>query len=302
MPSYRVFEVDYVLGLGSNLGSRYANIEAGLALLQAHNLARVVARSPLYDSAPVGPPQPRYLNAAACIASALPPLALLDALLAIEAELGRQRRERWGARTLDLDLLWSAAPFAHARLTLPHPHLNERWFALLPLLDVAPELAPEYAPLLARAGAPQPGSARVATPSVQRHVLHDGFALEARALDLADAVAVVLAACGGAFESTAPALRGGALTDATVCGRSELLVLRGTVASGRELEALATRALEAAESFAFEHAVLLSHASGSYDARLIGRRRELPIRCPITGVSLQVLGPGHVRLDATFSG
>jgi 2-amino-4-hydroxy-6-hydroxymethyldihydropteridine diphosphokinase len=289
MPSYRVFEVDYVLGLGSNLGSRHANIEAALELLAAREVARVLARSPLYDSAPLGPPQPRYLNGAARIASALPPRQLLDALLAIEAELGRERRERWGARTIDLDLLWSARPFADDRLTLPHPSLTERWFALLPLLDVAPELAPRYAPFLARAQSPPADRARVAPPALRVIAAPGGLATEASALDLADAAAAALGACGRA------------LRDPQSCGRNELLVLRGACETGREIEAIAARALDAAERFAFDRAAVLSLGPGSYDARLIGGRCEASGRCPIAGVAIHFLGPRELRLEVALS-
>lgn len=295
MPSYRVFEVDYVLGVGSNLGSRYANIEAALELIEARAVAHIAARSALYDSAPVGPPQPRYLNGAARITSALPPPALLDALLAIEAELGRQRRERWGARTIDLDVLWSKAPFADERLTVPHPRLTERWFALAPLLDVAPELATEYAPWLARAGAPPAAEARVLAPSVQRHALKDGLAFEARALDAADALAAALAACGAALGDSTPSA-------AERCGRNESRLLRGTCAPGAELEALAAAALAATEGFSFARVAVLALAQGSYDARLIGAVREPRHPRPIAGVSIHFLGPGKLRLDVTLAG
>jgi 2-amino-4-hydroxy-6-hydroxymethyldihydropteridine diphosphokinase len=295
MPSYRVFEVDYVLGLGSNLGSRYANIEAALELVEARGVARITARSPLYDSAPLGPPQPRYLNGAARIASALSPRALLDALLAIEAELGRQRRERWGARTIDLDVLWSAQTFEDERLTVPHPRLTERWFALAPLLDVAPELAPEYAPWLARAGAPPAGEARASVPTVQRRALRDGVVFEARALDAADALAAALVACAAELRASKPGA-------AERCGRNALLVLRDACEAGRELEAIALRALEAAEHFPFTHVAVLALATGDYDARLIGDGSEASGRRPIAGVSIHFLGPGELRLAVTFSG
>jgi 2-amino-4-hydroxy-6-hydroxymethyldihydropteridine diphosphokinase len=87
-----------------------------------------------------GPPQPEYLNAAVLLAFDGAPLELLDALLAIEARLGRVRAERWGPRTIDLDLLWiDGVAVEDARLEVPHPRLRERAFALVPLLEVAPE-------------------------------------------------------------------------------------------------------------------------------------------------------------------
>jgi 2-amino-4-hydroxy-6-hydroxymethyldihydropteridine diphosphokinase len=91
-------------------------------------------------TAPVGgPPQPEYFNAAARVAFDGEPEALLDALLAIEARLGRVRAERNGPRTIDLDVLWiEGVAHQSARLEVPHPRLRERAFALVPLLEVAP--------------------------------------------------------------------------------------------------------------------------------------------------------------------
>jgi 2-amino-4-hydroxy-6-hydroxymethyldihydropteridine diphosphokinase len=144
--------LDYVIGLGANLGEREKAFREALALLHATPGCRVLRVSPFYESEPLGPPQPRYLNAAARVESAHSPEALLDALLVIEVKLGRVRRERWGPRTLDLDILWAEEPLRSARLTIPHPGLCERAFALTPLLDVAPELRPQYGPILAALG------------------------------------------------------------------------------------------------------------------------------------------------------
>jgi 2-amino-4-hydroxy-6-hydroxymethyldihydropteridine diphosphokinase len=143
---------DFVIGAGANLGSPSDNLALGLSRLVALPELQLRAVSRVYESAPLGPPQPRYLNAAVRVSSALPALRLLDRLLEIEASLGRIRLVRWGPRTLDLDLLWADQPVEHERLRVPHPHLQERTFALAPLLDVAPELASEYAPILERLG------------------------------------------------------------------------------------------------------------------------------------------------------
>jgi 2-amino-4-hydroxy-6-hydroxymethyldihydropteridine diphosphokinase len=105
--------------------------------------------------------QRRFLNAALSLDTALDPIALLEALLEIERALGRVRRERWGPRTLDLDLLWSGSRvLTRPELTIPHPRLRERTFALRPLLDVEPGAAdPEtgtpYAELLSRLDQPR---------------------------------------------------------------------------------------------------------------------------------------------------
>jgi len=99
-----------------------------------------LASSRLYATAPVGPPQPDYLNAAILVECTQEPAALLQALLSIEAELGRVRAERWGPRVIDLDVLWGPGLVVdEPALVVPHPRLTERDFALLPLLDVAPD-------------------------------------------------------------------------------------------------------------------------------------------------------------------
>lgn len=130
------------VALGSNLGDRRAHLEAAFAALGRLPGTRLLARSGLYETAPVGPPgQQDYLNAAAKLSTVLPPLELLDALLAIEQSRGRVRRERWGPRTLDLDLLLHGdLRLSEPRLTLPHPAMLARAFVLAPLCDLAPGL------------------------------------------------------------------------------------------------------------------------------------------------------------------
>ncbi len=130
------------IALGSNLGDRAALLRGALAALQRGCDVRVVAESAVYETAPVGgPPQPDYLNMVVAVETSLEPEALLERCLAVEAEHGRERRERWGARTLDLDLLsFGALVLRTARLTLPHPRLAERAFVLVPLAEIAPEL------------------------------------------------------------------------------------------------------------------------------------------------------------------
>lgn len=142
----------HVVGLGSNLGTRYATVARAVALLDATPGCRVVARSRVYESPPLGAvPQPHYLNAAVLVDSALPPQALLEELLRIEVCLGRVRDVRWGPRTIDLDLLWGPRPISSTRLTLPHPGLAARWFALAPLLDAVREALAGELPEPARA-------------------------------------------------------------------------------------------------------------------------------------------------------
>lgn len=127
----------YVIGLGANLGDRLGSLKSALESLRALGTLRGVSH--LYESAAVGPPQPDFLNAAVLLESDLDPLALLKELLEIERRHGRERRERWGPRTLDLDLLFSPGLLlSEPELTLPHAELSRRAFALAPLLDVAP--------------------------------------------------------------------------------------------------------------------------------------------------------------------
>lgn len=133
-----------VIGLGANLGACVATLRSAIAMLAGRPGVRLVAQSALYDTAPIGPPQPRYRNAAVRIVVEESPESLLDSLLSIERAHGRVRRadERWGPRTLDLDLLLFGSERRDTEtLTLPHPRLLSRAFALAPLADVAPELA-----------------------------------------------------------------------------------------------------------------------------------------------------------------
>jgi 2-amino-4-hydroxy-6-hydroxymethyldihydropteridine diphosphokinase len=130
-----------VIGLGANLGDRLATMRQAAARLA--DVTTVLARSRVYETAPVGlVEQPPFLNAAIAVESSLPPLALLDTLLGIERELGRDRSEdavRWGPRTIDLDVLWiEGVVLEGARLVVPHPRVQERAFAMVPLLEVAP--------------------------------------------------------------------------------------------------------------------------------------------------------------------
>ena len=124
------------IGLGANLGDRIATLRE--AASRVARLAPVIARSKLWETAPVGgPQQPDYLNAAMLIEWDREPIELLDALLAIEAELGRVREVANGPRTIDLDLLWiDGLEINDARLVVPHPRLHLRAFALAPMLEV----------------------------------------------------------------------------------------------------------------------------------------------------------------------
>jgi 2-amino-4-hydroxy-6-hydroxymethyldihydropteridine diphosphokinase len=126
-----------VVGLGSNLGARTAYLGAAVELLAAHPAIAVAARSSLVATPALTQPQPDFLNAAVRLHTALAPEALLDVLLDVERTLGRERRERWGARTIDLDILSIRNETLDTpRLTVPHPALRERSFAVFPMISV----------------------------------------------------------------------------------------------------------------------------------------------------------------------
>jgi 2-amino-4-hydroxy-6-hydroxymethyldihydropteridine diphosphokinase len=129
------------IGLGANLNDPAAQVEYALAELDRLPGTRLLARSSLYASAPVGyVDQPDFINAVAQIETSLAPRALLAALLDIEHRHGRERSFRNAPRTLDLDLLlYGEAHFHEEGLTLPHPRMHERSFVLLPLLEIAPD-------------------------------------------------------------------------------------------------------------------------------------------------------------------
>jgi 2-amino-4-hydroxy-6-hydroxymethyldihydropteridine diphosphokinase len=131
------------VGLGANLGPREDTLHRALALLDEVEGVEVVAVSALRETDPVGiVDQPRFLNGAAALETELSPRELLDALLRVERELGRVRDgTRWGPRTIDLDLLlYGDHELDEPGLTIPHPRLGERRFALEPLAELDPEL------------------------------------------------------------------------------------------------------------------------------------------------------------------
>lgn len=129
------------VGLGSNEGDREAHLVSALEALSRIDAVAVLQCSSLFDSAPVGPPQPRYLNAVVALECCLPPQRLLAILQRIEHDLGRRRTgARWGPRPIDLDiLLWDGMLIADSNLQVPHLELHKRRFALEPLAEIAPE-------------------------------------------------------------------------------------------------------------------------------------------------------------------
>lgn len=146
------------VGVGSNLGDRWAHLATAATVLRRSPRIAVLRASRVFDTAPIGPPQPRYLNAALELETELPPKALHGVLQMAENAAGRRRStRRWSARTLDLDLLlYGNEVILDRRLRVPHPELTVRRFVLAPLAELCPELivpgtGRSVADLLARA-------------------------------------------------------------------------------------------------------------------------------------------------------
>lgn len=130
------------IGLGSNLDDPLAQVQSAIMELENIPQTNVQATSALYRSKAIGPgEQPDYINAAALLNTELTPIELLDALQALEQAHRRVRREHWGPRTLDLDiLLLDQLTIDSERLKVPHPYLTQRNFVLYPLADITPAL------------------------------------------------------------------------------------------------------------------------------------------------------------------
>jgi len=140
--SFDVNQHTAYIAIGSNLGDRQSFIERALQQLGEHSEIKVVQTSSVLETEPVGPgPQDQYLNAVLQIQTTLQPHPLLDFLIEIEHRLGRIRREKWGPRTIDLDiLLFDDRVIDEQSLTIPHPRLQDRTFVLIPLCEIAPRM------------------------------------------------------------------------------------------------------------------------------------------------------------------
>ncbi|HEY9642375.1 MAG TPA: 2-amino-4-hydroxy-6-hydroxymethyldihydropteridine diphosphokinase [Coleofasciculaceae cyanobacterium] len=126
------------IALGSNLGDSYAILQAALKVLDEMPTIALEACSPVYRTVAIGPPQPDVLNACAILSTSLSPTELLQVLLNVEQQFGRIRREHWGPRSLDLDLLlFDDLILQQPNLQIPHPRMAERAFVLVPLTDIA---------------------------------------------------------------------------------------------------------------------------------------------------------------------
>ena len=134
-------EQDVIVALGANLDEPVRQLLQAFDEISQLEHCQLIRRSSLYGSTPVGPVQPDYVNAVAHVQTSLDPHALLDCLQAIELEHHRVREQRWGARTLDLDIaLFAQQVIQDERLTVPHLSMHERVFVLAPLAELYPEL------------------------------------------------------------------------------------------------------------------------------------------------------------------
>jgi 2-amino-4-hydroxy-6-hydroxymethyldihydropteridine diphosphokinase len=130
--------VSSAIALGSNLGDSLNILQGAVSALNCHPHIAVTACSSVYTTRPVGPPQPDYFNVCVLTKTDLAPEELLRTLLRIEADFGRVRRQRWGPRRLDLDLLlFDELVLTIPNLQIPHPRMNERAFVLVPLSEIA---------------------------------------------------------------------------------------------------------------------------------------------------------------------
>jgi 2-amino-4-hydroxy-6-hydroxymethyldihydropteridine diphosphokinase len=130
--------INCAIGLGSNLGDSAGLLTLAIDSLQAHPQIQVTKVASYYGTKPIGPPQPDYLNSAVTISTNLSPWALLGILQEIENNSGRERQIHWGARTLDLDLLLYGCWYIDTpSLQVPHPHMVDRGFVLVPLAEIA---------------------------------------------------------------------------------------------------------------------------------------------------------------------
>jgi len=131
------------VALGANLGDREANLREALKRLGQSAQIQIEQTSNMLENAAVGgpPDSPPFINMVAKIRTTLPPEELLDRLLEIEKQMGRKRRETWGPRPIDLDLIiYGDQILTSEKLTLPHPRMHERRFVLQPLAELAPDL------------------------------------------------------------------------------------------------------------------------------------------------------------------
>lgn len=131
-----------ILGLGSNMGDRFKNLEEALHLLEIRSAVKIIAVSNIYETAPFGVfDQPDFFNMVARVKTKLTPDELLRECLLVENLMGRIRTQPWGPRIIDIDLLlYDEINLLSPGLTLPHPGIIERGFVIIPLADISPEI------------------------------------------------------------------------------------------------------------------------------------------------------------------
>lgn len=134
-----VEEISAIIHLGSNLGDRAGFLNK--ALSQLEDLGKLTGKSAIYETAPWGvEDQPHFLNMAIELMTTLEPFELLEKMRAIETGLGRQREQKWGPRTIDMDLIFYGDQIIESNeLVVPHPQAHKRAFVLIPLLDICPD-------------------------------------------------------------------------------------------------------------------------------------------------------------------
>lgn len=132
-------QFESAIALGSNLGDSEKTLNQAIITLNDIEGIEIINHSQWYQTKPLGPPQPDYLNGCAIIKTTLNPHELLKTLLDIEQKFGRERKERWGARTLDLDIIFYGDLILNTpELEIPHPRMRERIFVLEPLAEIVP--------------------------------------------------------------------------------------------------------------------------------------------------------------------
>ncbi len=133
--------INVYFSLGSNLGDRQANLRAAVLLIDK-NIGKVARKSKVYETEPWGEPaQDKFLNQVIMANTTLQPRDLLEIIAVIEKELGRVKKEKWGPRTIDIDILFYGKRVVRDKgLDIPHPELHKRNFVLVPLLEIAPDL------------------------------------------------------------------------------------------------------------------------------------------------------------------
>ncbi|MFN0214806.1 MAG: 2-amino-4-hydroxy-6-hydroxymethyldihydropteridine diphosphokinase [Saprospiraceae bacterium] len=132
--------INVFLGLGSNVGNRGSNLHAAIALIEK-NIGKVAKKSHVYETQPWGEPnQEPFYNQVLMINTTLDPREILDKISRLERELGREKKEKWGPRIIDIDILFYGKRVIRDKgLEIPHPDLHKRAFVLVPMMEIAPE-------------------------------------------------------------------------------------------------------------------------------------------------------------------